>query len=729
MRSVTNRLFSVALLFAVCFSSFSFVLAVPDEGMYAPGQIASLPLDKKGIKIKASEIYNPNGVGLTDAIIRLGIGGGGSCTAEFVSPDGLILTNHHCAFDGLVSASTPEKDLIENGFTAANRSGEIEAKGYSIAMTKRVDDVTAKIKAGTEGLSGDALAAKIKANTESLEIAEKAKAAKGNTIRIQAVNSGFFYYLYETQDVKDIRIVYAPPRNIGVFGGDPDNFEWTRHTGDFTFLRAYVAPDGTSATYAANNVPFKPKKFLTANIGGLKENDAVFILGFPGGTTRYRESWSIIYARDANFPFVERWFDALSTSLRQIGATDEEKRIAFQSDIASFDNTRKALGGGHLQLKRVGAVQARQADEVAMAKWIATDPRRQQKYGNVLSELKTLSEETNATQMRDVVVRRFPDPNSSVVFGQIVAAMVATGPGSKPLTDAERAKKLTDVQAAYKDREPEHEANLLKFFFREFDRLPAGQKFKPYEDLFGSLTGKAKRDAESKFADAIAKGEYASPEKVVGLYGPRTMEYIKEREDILTFARGVVEEQKALGARTAKFNGNINRLRLGYMEAYTQMKGTSVVYPDANSTLRFSHGFIKGYASREAEYRTPFTTMKGMIEKDTGINPFDAPQKLIDLQNAKDFGRYGEGDSVVLNFLQTTDIIGGNSGSPILNAKGEQIGLCFDGNFEGLGNDFWYDTGKNRTISVDIRYVLFITEKFGGAKWVVDEMKIVGGKK
>jgi hypothetical protein len=291
---------SLFLLTVIFFSSLSSLLAAPDEGMFAPGQIAGLPLKQKGLKIKPIDIYNPAGGGLTDAVIRLSIG----CTAEFVSPDGLILTNHHCGFDALVSASTPEKDLVETGFNAGSRAGEIPAKDYSIFITQRVDDVTAKITAGTENLAGDALAAAIKKNTDALQAAEQAKAPAGSMIRIQMLDSGYFFYLYQTMQIKDIRVVYAPPRNIGVFGGDPDNFEWTRHTGDFSFLRAYTAPDGSSAEYSPNNVPYKPKKYLTINLDGLKDNDFVFVLGYPGGTTRYRESQSIEYARDANFPFL-----------------------------------------------------------------------------------------------------------------------------------------------------------------------------------------------------------------------------------------------------------------------------------------------------------------------------------------------------------------------------------------------------------------------------------------
>ena len=459
------------------------------------------------------------------------------------------------------------------------------------------------------------------------------------------------------------------------------------------------------------------------NIGGLKDNDFVFVLGYPGGTTRYRESWSIEYARDANFPFLEKWLDALSSSLRQIGSTDEDKRIAFQGDIANFDNARKAFGGGHLRLRRAGVVQARQADETRLAAWIAADPARQKRFGNVLPELKTLSEETNAASKRDAIIRRFPDPNSMVIFGQMVAAATAVKQG-RTLNATQRSGKAAEITEAIKGREAAHEREMLKFFFKSLDELPANQRFATADTKFGNKKGKARREAEAVFAAEIADGPYTSAAKIAELYGLSWGDMQAQHP----FISGLVDERAALAARGAKFGANIDRLRLAYMQALTEMKG-GPVYPDANSSLRFSYGNVKGYTSRESEYRSPFTTMKGMFEKDTGVNPFDAPQKLKDLNAAKDFGQYGSGDTVGLNFLSTTDIIGGNSGSPILNGNGEQVGLCFDGNFEGLGNDFYYDYDKNRTISVDIRYVLFVTDKFGGAKWVVDEMKLVGAKK
>lgn len=719
MNQKKTAFLSLVLTLAVTLSSVSFSFARMDEGMYTPDRISSLGsmLKKRGLKIKPEEIYNPNGGGLSEAVIQLSVG----CTAEFVSPDGLILTNHHCGFDAVSSASTPEKDLIELGFKADNRAGEIPAKDYTLNVTQRIEDVTAKIRTGTENLSGEALAAAIKKNTDDLTAAEQAKAPAGSTIRIQMLNNGYFHYLYQTQQIKDIRVVYAPPRNIGVFGGDPDNFEWTRHTGDFTFLRAYTAPDGSSAAYSPNNVPMKVKKFLAVSLNGLKDDDFVFVLGYPGSTTRYREASSIEFARDANYPFLWQWLQARSDALKLIGESDEKKRLEFQSDIASFDNARKLYYGRSIQLRRAEVVQKRQAEEAQFTKWIAGDAARQQKYGNVLSELAAITAESNKYAKRDVIVRRIPDPQMAIL-SQVYVAISQ----SKALSDSERAAKLADIQKALEGREPVYEREMLKFFLRALGELPEGQRFDWYDQYFKDKGNR--KSAEAAFAAQVAEGSYWNAETLAALYGPQTTEYRPERDDVKGFAIALKHEKDAAAARAATFASKIDRLRLLYQQGMAEMKGITP-YPDANLTLRFSYGNVKGYSPREAEYRTPFTTLKGMLEKDTGINPFDVPQKIKDLNAARDFGRYGSGDTVIVNFLSTLDIIGGNSGSPILNGNGEQVGICFDGNFEGVGNDFYYNPNSDRTISVDIRYVLWVTEKFAGAKWIVDEMKLVGGGK
>jgi hypothetical protein len=473
----TNRrsLLSGFLTLAILASSVMPAFAFMDEGMYMPDKIASIrDLKKRGLKISPEQIYNPAGGGLTDAIIRLSIG----CTGEFVSPEGLILTNHHCGFDALVSASTPTNDLVENGFRTDNRAGEISAKDYSIYITERSEDVTTKINAGGPPPTGEALAAAIKALTD----AEQAKAPKGSVIRIQSMNNGYFHYLFQTRQIKDIRVVYAPPRNIGVFGGDPDNFEWSRHTGDYTFLRAYTAPDGSAAEYSPSNVPYKARKFLTMNIGGLKEDDFVFVLGFPGGTTRYRESQSIEYARDANFPFLSSWLAARSNALREIGRTDEDKRIKFQSDIASFDNAFKVYDGGRLRLIQSNVVEKRRAEEEQFGAWVNTDAARKAKYGTVLSELAAASAESNKFAQRDILVRRMPDPTMPM-FGQIYTAVAQ----NKSLSDTERAAKLEEIKKALADREPVYEREMIEFYLKKFDELPADQKFDGAESLSARL--------------------------------------------------------------------------------------------------------------------------------------------------------------------------------------------------------------------------------------------------
>lgn len=721
MRFKINVVSTTILMLAIVLSSFSFALAKPDEGMYTPDQISQLPLAKRGLRLKPSDIYNPNGVGLSDAIVRLSVG----CTAEFISPEGLILTNHHCGFDALVQASTPQVDYVENGFKADSRAGELPAKGYSIFLTEREENVTTKITKGTENLTGDALAQAIKRNVEQLQQQEQAKAPSGSIVRIQSLNSGYFYYLYQTRQIKDVRVVYAPPRNIGVFGGDPDNFEWSRHTGDFTFLRAYTAPDGSFAEYSPNNVPYKPKKFLTINIGGVKENDFVFVMGYPGSTTRYRESQSIDFAERVNFPFLSAYLQARSDALGKVGETSEEKRIKYQSEVANFDNYRKVYGGSSVALKRNDTVAAKRAEEAKFAAWINASPQRQTKYGELLPSLKRISDEYYTTAQRDVVLQRFPSATLTPVFKQVYDAVSAVQQGKK-LTKAEEQQKLIEIQTAYKDREPIYEREVIKFYLKQMADLPANQKFATAENLFNRFQGKERRSAEETFAESIAeRNNFDTPEKVLALYDMSANDLEKKYPNVVEFITALVQERNSVIARTTKFNGEIDRLRLLYLEGMAEMNGTHP-YPDANSTLRFTFGNVKGYNPREAVSYSPFTTLRGVIEKDTGVDPFDVPQKLKDLQRTQDFGRFGANGTVAVNFLSTTDIIGGNSGSPIMNGSGEQVGIVFDGNYEGLGNDLFYNADVGRTISVDIRYVLFVTEKFGGAGWILNELNIKG---
>ena len=721
MSSKINVFSSLILTISLFLSSVSFAFAMPEEGMFTPDQISKLPLQKMGLKIKPSDIYNPNGIDIADAVMRINIAGGGFGTGEFVSPNGLILTNHHVGFDALVDASSPEKNYGDGGYRANSQTEELPAAGYSILITNRVENVTTQVLKGAENLKGEARAAAIKSNIETLQAREQGKAAKGAVVRIQELNNGYYYYLYETMSLNDIRIVYSPPKNIGFFGGDPDNFEWTRHTGDFMFMRAYTAPDGSSAEYSANNVPYKPKKFLTVSLTGLKENDFVFVLGYPGTTTRYRESQSVEYSEQVYFPFLEEYLRVRSNALRMIGEENEEKRIKLQGDISSLDNVVKVYEGGQVALRRGDIVKKRREQEEKFAAWVGANPTRQAKYGEVLPELRRISTPYYQTPARDRLLTTFPSAASTPHFKLIYDAIIARQ--QNQLLTPEKRK---EIETVFQTREPILEREVIKFFLKSFAELPANQKFQPVEKLFERFQGKERRAAEETLAESIAENkDFDKAQEVIKLYDESFNDLQKKYPNVVELVTAMAAEKSQVNARTAAFNKDIDRLRLLYQLGMAEMNRTAP-YPDANASLRFSYGRVKGYEPREAVIYEPFTTLKGVIEKDTGVFPFDVPKRLKDLQKAKDFGKYGVGDSVPVNFLTTTDIIGGNSGSPVLNAYGEQVGIVFDGNYEGLGNDIFFSDDYGRTIAVDMRYVLFVTEKFGNAGWILNEMNIKG---
>jgi len=721
MRLKLNIFSSLILTIAVLLSSVSPSFAIFEEGMFTPDQIAKLPLRQKGLKIAPTQLYNPNGVDISDAVVRLSIG----CTGEFISPKGLILTNHHCGFDALVSASTPQNDYAQNGFRAPSQTEELIAKDYSIFITNRVEDVTAKITKGTESLTGDAYNQAVKTNIETLQAQEQAKVAEGSMIRIQALNSGFYYYLYETMQIKDIRVVYAPTEDIGNFGGDPDNFQWSRHTGDFTFLRAYVSPDGKSADYSPNNIPYKPKKFLTLSLNGVKENDFVFVMGYPGGTTRYRESQSVDYSQEVQAPFIAEYYRAYSRAIKMAAEENEQNRIKLEGQVPNVENVAKLFEGGSVAFKRSDILNTRRNEEIKFATWVNANPARKAKYGEVLNNLRRVSDTYYKTAQRDRIVRTFPNTANTPLFNQLYNAILSAQQG-KTLTSDEKMKKLDEIQNVFKEREPILEREILKFFLKALADLPDNQKFPAAEALFNRFQGKERRAAEETFAESIAENkDFDTANEILALYNMSFNDMRKKYPNIVDFTTALAQARNDFTTQANSFNSEIDRIRLLYQQGMAEMKGITP-YPDANSTLRFTYGYVKGYKPREAVTYTPFTTLKGVIEKDSGEFPFDVPEKLKELQRTKNFGRYGVGDSVPVNFLATTDIIGGNSGSPIMNAYGEQVGIVFDSNFEGLGNDIFFSNDYGRTIAVDIRYVLFLAEKLDNMSWMLNEMTIKG---
>ena len=727
MTSTYSRAAALLLSFLL-FVSLVPISVLGDEGMFLPDKITELPLKKlqqRGLKIPITDIYNPNGPSIKDAIVI--VDGG---TGEFLSADGLLLTNHHVAFDALVSASDQSKDYATNGYLAKDRNAELPAKDYTVKITQELKDVTADVLSGlTDAMSQAERNTAITAKSRAIE-ASSTKPDAGITANVLPLNEGLSYYLFTYLELRDVRIVYSPPKNIGFFGGDPDNFEWPRHCGDFTFMRVYIGADGKPADYSASNVPYKPKKFLSISMGGVKEDDFVMVMGYPGSTRRYRESYSVAYNQDVFMPLLIDVFNKQIEVLQRAGKNDRELQIKLQSKIFDIANTVKDFEGSVVAMRRVGIVDQKRKDEAAFTRWINENPDRQKKYADVLPSLQKAYDELQKTQPRDTLIPQIAGLSDFFV----VAGLIGSAAAEKEKPQGERnpnlAMAVVRARAAlvgiFADRIPGFEREMLAFLLRKAAELPPEQKIEAIEKRFGNLKGDARVSAEEEFARAVTESKNLNtPESVAKLFDMTTAQLRQLNEPLIDFAGEMRELNGQVAVRTRAFNAIVGRLRPLLVRGMSEMRG-GIPYPDANRTLRFTYGEVRGYIPHDAAIYQAFTNLSGVIEKDIGREPFDAPEKLKQLYRAHDFGQYAtpDGQNVPVDFLSTTDIIGGNSGSPIMNGRGEQVGIIFDGNYEGLGNDFFYNDAKGRAISVDIRYVLFIADKFGGAGYILKELDI-----
>ena len=729
MRSKLSRAVTLPLALSLAFG-FLPIRTLGDEGMFLPDTISRLPINqlkKRGLQVPITEIYNPNGVSIKDAVVI--VDGG---TGEFVSADGLLLTNHHVAFDALVSASDSAKDYGTNGYTAHSRAEELPARNYMVTITESLKDVTTEITGGiSPTASAEERADKVQDNIQKIE-AGGSRPADGVQVQVLPMSEGLSYYQFNYLILRDVRIAYAPPKSIGYFGGDPDNFEWPRHCGDFTFMRAYVGPNGKPADYSPNNVPFKPKKFLTLSLAGIKEGDFTMVMGYPGSTRRYRESYSVAYNQDIAMPFLIDIFSHQIESLENAGKNDPALRIKLQSTIFGLSNELKNYEGSVIAMRRAGIVGKKREQEAAFTRWLNADPARKAKYGEVLPALEKAYQELIATALRDQLIQQMFSASDVIA----IASFAERAAADKEKPEAERNPALgaagiqrvrAQIAGALLGRNPTVERELLSYLLRKADELPPGQKIDFIEKRFGNLQGDARRRAEENFArEVVDSKRYSSVESLSSLLDLSAAQLRELHEPLTDFALELTPEVQRIQKRQQVFNATVGRWRPLLLEGISEMSGNRP-YPDANRTLRFTYGEVSGFLPREAITYAPFTTLAGVIEKDTGHEPFDVPEKLKKLFRDHDFGSYGTGNKLTMpvDFLSTTDIIGGNSGSPIMNGRGEQVGIVFDGNYEGLGNDFFYNESKGRTIAVDIRYVLFLTEKFGDAGYLLKELQLI----
>ncbi|MGB9906779.1 MAG: S46 family peptidase [Candidatus Saccharicenans sp.] len=699
-----------------------------DEGMWMPHQMRLLNLQQLGLKMNPDDLYKKDGTGLMSAVVNLGGG-----TGEFVSPEGLILTNHHVAFGAIQRASSQEHDYITDGFLALTREQEIPAQGYTADILLGYEEVTARVLARvkpkmTPRQKYEAIEAAIK---EIVAEAEKA----GPDIRANVVGmySGNQYYLYRFKRIKDVRLVYAPPQDLGNYGGEIDNWMWPRHTCDFSFLRAYVSKDGVGVDYSPENVPYKPKVWLKISTEGVKEGDFTFVMGYPGRT--YRNNLAVEIEYDFN-AMVKRMaeFQDIINFIEGASKGDKETEIRYASMLKGLYNSLKNMQGKVEGMKKVDLIAKKKEQEKELLSWIKASPERQKKYGPVIDQMADYMKRYEAYAVKNELLGNVISP----YFGSTVLSQAY----SIYRTVLERQKPDKDRESAYQDRNLPYIKQRIQLAERGYvfntDREFFKHQLKKMMDLptdrmpsaFRALLAQKSDKAIDEYVDDLYKHTIlGDPKKRLELLEMKPAELMKLNDPFINLAAELEKELKVVREESKAWAQERADLKKVYEAALLEMKEGKLA-PDANGTIRFTYGPVIGYSPKDAVVYKPITTLKGVMEKETGEFPFHVPDKLKELYQKRDFGRFEDPilKDVPACFLNTTNVTGGNSGSPTLNAKGEQVGIIFDMTYESVIGDYYIIPEWQRSISVDIRYVLFITEKFSGAHHLIKEMGLCSGE-
>jgi hypothetical protein len=719
-----NKLLTIWLLLTILLTP----ALKADEGMWIPLLIEKYNIklmQEKGFKLSAEDIYSVNKACMKDAVVQFG----GGCTGEIISPDGLMITNHHCGYGQIQKHSSLDHDYLTNGFWAMSKTEELPNPGLTVTILKRMEDVTEKVLSGTKEGMSDADRDKIISDNISI-IVKDAISGTVYSASVKPFYMGRQYFLFVNESYKDVRLVGAPPSAIGKFGGETDNWIWPRHTGDFSLFRIYADKNNNPADYSKDNVPYKPLYHFPISLKGLKEGDFTMVFGYPGGTSEYVPSYHIDMVRNYLNPKMIGIRTKKIEIMEAAMNTDPLIRIQYSAKKAGLANSWKKWIGENQGLEKMGTIEKKQEFEKGLSDWINSDNTRKEKYGTLLSAYKDLYSH----------LREYSLVNSytNEVFFSSGAEVIGFARNIKTLAELIRTKADESQIKAQKSSLLEQGKN----FFRNYNQATDKKLFISLLTMYGEnldlkwqapeyikLRNTCKGDFSS-IADKLYNKSAFSDEARFNSFVTNLSASGVGKLDKDQFYLLAINVTDFLGKNVRpelfRLNDELQKLNKDYMDAQMAFNVNHVFYPDANSTLRLAYGTIRGYFSKDAVYFTYYTTLKGIIEKDNPeIYDYAVPAKLKQLYLTKDFGRYTQNGQVPVCFIADNHTTGGNSGSPVINADGQLIGVNFDRAWEGVASDLSYNPEQSRNISLDIRYALFLIDKFAGAGYLLNEMTLV----
>jgi hypothetical protein len=697
-----------------------------DEGMWIPILIEKYNIklmQEKGFKLSAEDIYSVNKACMKDAIVIFG----GGCTGELISGEGLLITNHHCGYGQIQSHSTLEHDYLTNGFWAMSREEELSNPGLNVTFLKWMEDVTDDVLKGTTyEMTSDERDSIISSNINTIR--NKAVEGTGYSASIRPFFMGNQYFLFVNQTYRDVRLVGAPPSSIGKFGGETDNWIWPRHTGDFSLFRIYADKDNNPADYSKDNVPYKPRYFFPVSLKGVKEGDFTMVFGYPGSTSEYVPSYYIDMVKNYIDPVMitirTKKIDIMETAM----ASDPLIRIQYSTKKSGIANSWKRWMGEIQGLNKMNTIGKKEEYETRFTKWVSEDNSRLEKYGNILPMYKELYGEYKVYNLVNSYTNEVmggADVLSIAGSMQSLAALFDRGSGEDRIRSA-KERLIARGESFFRDYNKDIDKKLFVTVMEMYGENMETQWQTPeYINLKAKCKGDFASWANKIYDKSVFSDETRFREFVNGFSKASVSKLKKDPFYLLAVdANRFISEN--VRPEYLRLRSEIQDLDKLYMAAQMEFEKDRVFYPDANFTLRVAYGQVMGYTARDAVYYTHYTTLKGIMEKDNpDIYDYDVPDKLKELYRERDFGRYTQDGEVPVCFIANNHTTGGNSGSPVINAEGQLIGVNFDRAWEGVASDMAYNPEQSRNISLDIRYALFLIDKFAGAGYLLNEMKIV----